>query len=80
MTYGPPMGNIPLHSCVAEQVRNKLTRYGPTFFLMNVFFALKGSKLLLLFTDLLAENNSRTQVSTRFTDQVQTKEPVGNMF
>ena len=29
-------------------------------------------------TDLLAENNSRTQVSTRFTDQVQTKEPVGN--
>ena len=28
-------------------------------------------------TDLLAENNSPTQVSTRFTDQIQTKEPVG---
>ena len=27
--------------------------------------------------DLLAENNSPTQVSTRFTDQVQTKEPIG---
>ena len=48
------MGIIPLHSCVAERVRNKLT-------------------------DLLAENNSRTQVSTRFTDQVQTKEPVGKL-
>ena len=46
------MGNIPLYSCVSEQVYNKLT-------------------------DLFAENNLPTQVSTRFTDQVQTKEPVG---
>ena len=28
--------------------------------------------------DLFAENSSPTQVSMRFTDQVQTKEPVGN--
>ena len=30
-------------------------------------------------SDLLAENNSPTQISARFTDQEQTKEPVGNV-